>query len=160
MTLAELADSLPNGFHDSALKGFSVDYGNRIARMEFSLMVGQPDDPAGIRDNCRDATIELLGMRFLLVSAPDANESLDCGTEVWIVDGYETDEILSYCKELDPKLLQSFTPDVFAFSFYVNDWNSYIHVAAKDCKMQWVGAVHAYAGKRQRYYPGETVDLS
>ena len=160
MTLAELADSLPNGFHDSALKRLAIDYEQQAARLEMSLLVGVPDDPTADRNACRDALVEVLGLQFLIISAPDIGECLSSAGKVCIVDAYETREILSYCKEINPTLLQSLPSDVFAFSFYVSDWNSYMHVAGRDCNMQWTGNNHAHNGdSRQPSLPGEKIDL-
>ncbi|MGD0268627.1 MAG: hypothetical protein ABSB14_06160 [Candidatus Sulfotelmatobacter sp.] len=64
MTLAELEDSLPNGFHDSALKGLSIDYMRRTIRLDMSLKVGDSDGPREQRDDVRDAEIEVSGVVF------------------------------------------------------------------------------------------------
>ena len=159
MTLAELADSLPNGFHDSAIKRVTVDYEKQTARLEMSLLVGLPDDPIEKRDNCRDGLVELFGLQFFMISAPNAKEHLGALGEVWVVDGYDTNEILNSCKEITPSLLQSISAGVFTFSFYLNDWNSYIHIAARKCSLKWLGPEHTRTERRQPFLPGETIDI-
>ena len=72
MTLAELADSLPNGFHDSAIKRVTVDYEKKTARLAMSLSVGLHDDPNEKRDNCRDGLVELFCLQFIMISAHNA----------------------------------------------------------------------------------------
>ena len=40
MTLEELADTLPNGFHDAQVSSVSIDYVKREARLLMDLWVG------------------------------------------------------------------------------------------------------------------------
>jgi hypothetical protein len=158
MTLAELENMLPSGFHDSALKGLAVDYERRTARLDMSISVGDPDGPHEQRDDYRGAQIELSGLVFFVMDPPDAGYDFKSPGEVWIKDGYETRSIPEFTKAIDKKLLDAIPQEAFLHSFFVNDWNSYIHVAATDCSVKWVGAAEHYRGRRQHYYPGEIID--
>ena len=46
-------------------------------------------------------------------------------------------------KNLDPKLLKSLPGDAFFRSLWVNEWNAFIHIAARDAGIAWIndGAV-------------------
>jgi hypothetical protein len=157
VTLVEIEDQLPNGFHDSALKGLAVDYERRTVRFHLAISVGDADGPREHRDDCRDAQLELSGMIFLVVDPPDGSTDFGSSGELWIMDGYETRSIPEYAKSIDSKLLDTVGKDAFAHSFFVNDWNSYIHVAARDCAIRWTGDPYPYRGPRQHFYPGEIV---
>jgi hypothetical protein len=157
MTLNELADTLPSGFHDCELKRLEVDYVARTIRLGMSILVGDPDAKPEQRDNVRDATVDISGLLFLIIDPPD--HAPVSGEEIWIVDGYETKEILGYSKGIDPRLLESLPGNAFSYSFFVNDWNSYIHIAAKNCSLIWNGPERGYRGKRQHFSPGQTIDI-
>jgi hypothetical protein len=160
MTLEELANKLPNGLHDSALKSFSIDYEHRTLRLEVSIVVGDSDGPREQRDDIRDAQIEISGVIFFVVEPPDPGPHRDFQSpgELWI-DSYETRSIPEFTETIDKKLLDAVPADAFVQSFFVHEWNSYVHVAARDCSMKWVGIARHYKGPRQVFYPGETVDL-
>jgi hypothetical protein len=161
MTLAELDSTLPSGFHDCALKGFSIDYEHRSARIDMSLKVGEHDGPREQRDDIRDAQIEISGIVFFVIDPPSSARGYDLTSpgELWIADSYETRSIPEFTKAIDNNLLNVVPADAFVQSFFVQDWNSYIHIAARDCAMKWVGVRRHYKGPRQFYYPGETIGL-
>jgi len=161
MTLEELADTLPNGFHDSALQRLSVDYVRRAAHLEMSIKVGDSDGLAEQRDDIRDARVEVSGLLFLVVDPPSTARGYDFKSpgELWVVDGYETRSIPEFTKLITPDLLGSLPPEAFVHSFFISEWNSYIHIAARDCAMKWIGEARHYKGPRQAFLPGETVEL-
>jgi hypothetical protein len=161
MTWAELDNSLPSGFHDSALKRLSIDYDRRTLRLEVSLKVGDPDGPREQRDDVRDAEIDISGVVFFVVDPPSSDATYDFRTpgELWITDGYATRSIPEFTKAIDKSLLDAVPTEAFVQSFFVHDWNAYIHIAARDCAMKWVGIARHYKGPRQVVRPGEMVDL-
>jgi hypothetical protein len=161
MTWTELDTTLPNGFHDSALKSLSIDYEQRTVRLDVSLKVGDPDGSREQRDDVRDAQIDISGVVFFVIDppSPGAEYGFDSPGNLWIADGYETRSIPKFTETIDKNLLNAVPAEEFIQSFFVKDWNSYIHVAARDCSMTWVGVARHYQGPRQIFYPGETVDL-
>jgi hypothetical protein len=161
MTWTELDITLPNGFHDSALKSLAIDYEQRTVRLDVSLKVGDPSGSREQRDDIRDAQIEISGVVFFVIDPPssDAGYDFDSPEDLWIADGYETRSIPEFTETIDKNLLKAVPEDAFVQSFFVKNWNAYIHVAARDCSMTWVGIARHYRGPRQKFYPGEMVDL-
>ena len=158
MTLAELADSLPNGFHDSALKGLRVDYEQRLATISRSVKVGDPDGPPDHRDDFRGCEVQLLAVLFVVIDPPDHRYNFGSASEAWIADGYETNSISQLMQHMS-KLLEGLPRDAFAYSFFVNDWNSYVHVAARDCALKWAGGAYSCSGQPQAIRPGTTIEI-
>ncbi|HKT87449.1 MAG TPA: hypothetical protein VJQ59_03375 [Candidatus Sulfotelmatobacter sp.] len=161
MTLEELANSLPNGFHDSGLKNLSINYDRGTVQLTVSLKVGDPDGPPEHRDDTRDAHIEITGLQVFAIDPPSAaaGYDLDSPGELWIADGYQTRSIPEFTKSMSRDLMESLPAEVWVHSFFVSEWNSYIHIAAKDCAMKWAGEPRPYRGRRQAFYPGETIEL-
>jgi hypothetical protein len=157
VTLIELENSLPNGFHDSALTSFEVDYTGRNLRARVSLKVGLPDDPRETRNDGRDAMVEITGLVFLVIDPPDSKRDFSTRGEVWIADGHETASIPQFTQHLN-ELIKALPEGAFAHSFFVSDWNSYIHVAGVDCSVKWIGEQYSVSGRRKAYLPGETID--
>jgi hypothetical protein len=139
LTLEELADSLPNGFHDSELKRLSVDFERRRICMDMSLSVGRPDDPPEHREDYRDARVEVSGFSFLVIGQPDGNNNFAQPGTMQLVDAYPTESIPEIAEGL--KSLLKVPYHTFAQSFYVSGWNSFIHIAARDCSVSWAAPV-------------------
>ena len=72
MTLEELEDQLPNGFHDSMVSRLSLDFVSRTAVLELSLWVGDLEsDDESLREAHRNAAVTLRGLQFCAVDPPD-----------------------------------------------------------------------------------------
>lgn len=80
MTLEDLGDKLPNGFHDARIFLLELDYKTGIARFHMSLVVGWPEDPEPERQAYQDATLVVGGLSFCSVDPP-------CSTERFLPDG-------------------------------------------------------------------------
>jgi hypothetical protein len=160
MTLEHLANTLPNGLQDSARKSLSIEYETRILRRNVSTKVGDSDGPREQRDDVRDPQIDISGVVFFVVEPPSSAAGYDFKSpgELWVVDRCET-RLPEFTKTIDRLLLDAVPPNAFVQSCFVSDWNSYLHVAARDCAMKWVGVARRYEGVRQAFYPGKTIDL-
>ena len=72
MTLEELEETLPNGLHDAEVKRIATDYELRTVTVELAVWVGDIDDPPERREAYRYARIDISGLCFLVMEAPDA----------------------------------------------------------------------------------------
>ena len=64
MTLEELDNSLPNGFHDAEIFSFEVNYVEAIAKFHVNLLTGSPDDPEPERQAYQEAFLDVSGLCF------------------------------------------------------------------------------------------------
>ena len=79
MTFHELAQTLPNGFHDAELSHFEMDYLSR--RLTFDLMVWTSDmENKAARELYRPACVTLERVAFLTIEPPDTRYD-------WLVPG-------------------------------------------------------------------------
>jgi hypothetical protein len=72
MTFEEVAASLPNGFHDSELQRFEMDYVHRTLRFDLVIWIGDIDDSQR-RELYRPARLTLDDVAFLVIEPPDIN---------------------------------------------------------------------------------------
>jgi hypothetical protein len=132
MNLEEIDESLPNGFHDAWLVGLEIDYVHGIAVFKTNVLIGLPDEPVEMRDRYRLGTLRFSGVSFVVVDPPDArNAVLTPGavTFSWSrLDAAESPHIA----ELVPS-----GSDVQAYSFWVLNWCSSIHLAAREVSFDW-----------------------
>jgi hypothetical protein len=126
MTLAELEDTLPNGFHDASIFGVSIDYKRQTATLD-------PEVPG-----YRRALAKVLGLRICVVDPPDPNSQYGvlAGNEPQ-VSGFVTCTAEYWKDRLDPKLVEAAGREAPLDSFFVRNWNSCIHIAATDATHEW-----------------------
>ena len=130
MTLEELADTLPNGFHDAEVQTLALDFPRRLALFEMRVWVGSMDSAAGgERERYRSARITLAGLAYCAIDPPDPRYPYPDGQPV-NVD--LSAEVANY------PLVTNSAPDTFASRFFVSGWNSFIHVAAASASLEWI----------------------
>jgi hypothetical protein len=130
VTLAELEATLPNGLHDSSLRSIMLDYVNGVALFTVDLWVGTMDLPAGPeRERQRRASLEFAGLLYCSIDPPDFRPHYRAAMEpgpAWLM-------------ESDPVDPPSPLPEgAFEARMFVNDWNSFIQIAAVDVSLTWI----------------------
>ena len=133
MTFEELDERFPNGFDDAEIMSVRIDYLTREGKLILSLRGNWPESPN--RDEYRQAELSLYGLYYFSIEAPDPDRLFYPEQFKLTVDGLPEDpEQFPLFKRLQSKL----TPSAFCCRFYVHDWNSFIHLAARDARFSWV----------------------
>jgi hypothetical protein len=132
--LVDIENSLPNGFHDAFLESVDVDYMSKRALIKLRLCIGDPDaSTEKEREAYRGANLELLDVVYLVIEGPDPRSKYAETKGLWIDGG----EVKSDSAPAMPIPVEQLPSGAFAYWFFVRDWNSFIHVAARDAKLQW-----------------------
>ena len=136
MRLEQLINSLPNGFHDAQLEGINIDYTSGMATLQMQLLIGGPDDRTHEdHENYKAAKLHLSGVLYFVIGAPDPNykygESKALNIDAGIADEKSAPPT--------PIPLDQLPPDISAYWFFVSEWNSFIHLAAMDARLEWRG---------------------
>jgi hypothetical protein len=136
MTLEDLEDKLPNGFHDAEIFSFELDYPAGIATFRMNLLVGWPDDPEPERQAYQKATLVVTGLCFCSIDAPSSTYPfLPDGKPICVSGDAAKSDHLPSLSDLLAKLPSS----AWCYRFFVDDWNAFIHVAGRDAELSWVG---------------------
>jgi hypothetical protein len=151
VTLEELENSLPNGFHDAEIERISVDYQQRLMVMELTVFVGDPVAPVELREAYRPAVLTLSGVQFVAIDPPDARYPFSESGPVRI-------DACDATKNLDANLVKTLPTNSSTRSFFVAEWNAFIHVSASSAQIEWTAPVE-YRKRQEHFLPGETVDL-
>ncbi len=123
---------LPNGFDDAEITGLTLDYQDRTAKLQLNLRGSPPDSPN--RDEYQQAVLLLNGFYYFVIEPPDADHLWYPQRSIQ-VNGYPEDASqFPLFEHLKPKV----SGDAFCCRFYVHDWNSFIHIAAKDAQFSLV----------------------
>ncbi len=133
MTFKELDHELPNGFHDAILHDLRIDYlrGSAVLRMELDF--GDPDGPKP--EDYRSGEVKVTGMCFCSIDPPSHDHP-------YVPDGYPLNVSGDPAKPdrfpAFEELSRTLPPGVLCYRFYVDEWNSFINIAAKDVQISWV----------------------
>lgn len=137
MTLAEVEATLPNGFHDAEIEEFVWDYRRNSASFQMELWVAEEGDES--LEVYRAGRLDLNGVIFIMIDPPCPGElelPYKYASGTLQIDGIETTE--SMLPNLTA-LAETVSPDARPYSFYVVNWNSYMHIAAKEAELVWTG---------------------
>ncbi len=135
MTLAQLDSTLANGFHDAEISRWEWNFLAASASFEMDFWVAT--DEADI-DKRRPGTLELTGVIFISVDPPNPRDldpkPLRPNCEEIQIDGMPaTADIFPGL----PKLSAALPTGTEVFSFYVSNWNSFIHIACREATIKW-----------------------
>jgi hypothetical protein len=103
-------------------------------------MNGRADRREAYKRGCLDIT----GLIFLVMEAPDPRYPfMNPG---FTIDGCDMS------KNVNAELMSSIPHDAFFRSLWVNEWNAFVHIAAKDARMEWLngGAITYRTGQERR----------
>ena len=131
MTFEELDQRFPNGLDDAEISGLTVDYRERTARLQMNMRGSRPESPDA--QEYRRATLIVRGFYYFSIEAPDADHLHPQGSKI-TVDGLPED---SANFPLFERLKSTLPVGAFCCRFFVHDWNSFIHIAAKDAEFLW-----------------------
>lgn len=140
MKLSEIDDLLPNGFHDAEVLQFGWDFIAGEAFLEVSFWVGALEHGREKEkvEKRRKGRINLQSISFISFEQPQPRQT-DPKPYHPSPGGLKVDGLLA-----DETTLKDFarhkaeiSPTDEIFSFYVSNWNSFIHIAAAEAELVW-----------------------
>ena len=123
MTIFEVADGLPNGFHDAEVESIRIDYLRRTMELTLDVWIGTMDDPPSTRETYRRGVLKITGLGYCAMDLPDEGYSF-ARPEPLTIDLHEA---------------SAFCPDGLAFAcrLWVNEWNGFIHLSGMSAELDW-----------------------
>lgn len=138
MTLDELDKKLPNGFHDAHIFSINLDYVAGTAELHLSLWVGSMDDPPPAREEYHEASLLVTGLCFCSIEPPyPSYPFIPHGLPVTVSGDPAKSDHLPSLTDLSARC----PAGTWYYRFFVNDWNAFIHIAARDAEFDWIEAV-------------------
>lgn len=133
MTIEQIEANLPNGFHDADVISIAINFRTRGLVLDMQLWVGVLDaSDKSSREERRRAILTVTDLVFCVIEPPDARY-VESRTMV-----------ISSCGEGTPpnrtRVFSGEIPDGnFLHWFYSSSSNSFVHIAAKDASLEFVG---------------------
>ena len=126
--LGDLVSKLPDGIHDALLHSLHLDFVARVACFDFELAVGDPDAATlEERDATRRGRIVVEDLAYCALDPPDPHYRFAAAEPVWTSSLYPEDPDAGL-----PKV-----EGMTAYRFFVNDWNSFVHITGGNARLQW-----------------------
>jgi hypothetical protein len=131
MTLEEVEDTLPNGLHDAEVQRIVVDYAQHKLTLDLAVWVGEMDDPPEKREAYKIGQLEISGLIYLVMEAPDPKYPYRTSSKLTI-DSIEDKE------NMDSELVKALPANSFCRRFWVSEWNAFMRIAATSAQMVWM----------------------
>jgi hypothetical protein len=132
MTFEELEKTLPNGFHDARILALSLDNVDRTLTIKLSLHVSVEGDPD--RERYRVASLVAHSVCLFFIECPDPNYHSFLNGRGIATSGASV--ALGQSSVIDPPL-RKLPPGATAYRFFLEDWNSFLYLAATDATLSW-----------------------
>jgi hypothetical protein len=142
VTLDELDHKLPNGFHDAKIFSIELNYAAGTAKLSLSLLVGWPEDPEPERQQYQEANLMVTGVCFCSIDPPSPTYPFTPRGRPILASG---DPAQSNHLPLLAELSAKCPHGTWFYRFFVDDWNAFIHIAARDAELTWIGAKPKHA---------------
>ena len=127
----QIGHDLPNGFHGARIERIVTDYARRSAEIMLSLLV---QDSNSNEPRFRWGKLIISGVAYLSLDAPDPH--YDFASQTHIEIGSLLDTTPKILPSL-PSLQQELGAAYFFNSFFVEEWNGFIHFAGTDAAFNW-----------------------
>lgn len=129
MTIDDIENTLPNGFHDAVIRKLDIDYTKREGSLVIEVNAGNIEDDQVCR---RIGKLTLTDIVFFVIEPPDPNYPYKKSDGLWIASSGLVNSLKL------PTRLPNLQPcDGFAHYFFINDWNAFIYLAAMDANFEW-----------------------
>jgi hypothetical protein len=135
MSIAEIENQLPSGFHDAFLRGIRIDYAHKQVELELEVWVGDLNsDDLALREAYRRVRLSVFGLIACGVEMPDKDPLEDNVNGLPI--GLAPANTVPFPKVTHDDLMPT---DAFCSSFYfAEEGNSYIHIAGTRVEIEWL----------------------
>jgi hypothetical protein len=128
-SLEAIEANLPNGFHDALIKGISVDYVERKIVLSIAIWTGTLEGATEQeRESYADAVLTVSDFLFCVIDPPDPQYPFNSPEPLRVDSGSGNPKGVEF--------LNNIPPDAFAHWFFVNQWNSFIYIAARSAHLE------------------------
>jgi hypothetical protein len=121
MIVDDLETELPNGLHDIFIVTVKADFENCVCIIAF----------ATDKDEERIREITFKGLSLFIAEPPDSTYSFADMGRIWASGFDTTEKILPQLRLLRERVPK----ECFFYSFFMERWNSFIHIAATDAAL-------------------------
>ena len=123
MKIQEIADSLPNGFHDALLHSLEIDYIIKTATFTIDLWIGDINSNTE-RESYRLGNLKIKELEYLAIDPPDQNYDQTKPQQIDLCDAL-------------PNYPKHKPSDCFRARFYSASTNAFIHFSGTEASFEF-----------------------
>ena len=134
MNPKQISEQLPNGFHGALIERVSVDYIGKNLEFVLTLLVPDESNLSG-HSRLRRGRLQVEGLGYLTLNMPDPHSDYTRS------GGFEIRGLLDTTPKICPSLpvfQAELGPGFFFHSFFVEEWNGFIHFAGTQATFEWL----------------------
>ena len=132
-----LGDQYPDAcLHDGLVESIDLDYLTREVTLQCLLCVGDPQADPVSRETKARGRLLLTGLLYLSIEPPDESYAYEEGALDVTSDGPISEALQGGWRI--PTLPRDMSEDAFVHCFYINNYNSYVCVAATGARFDWL----------------------
>lgn len=132
MTFQELEQTLPNGFHDATI--IELRLNGIVGNVTITLSLHVSADSDLDRERYRIGRLRANSVCLFFIEPPDPRYHFALDRKGIGTSGDSV--VIGQIPALD-SLIQTLPPDSTAYRFFLEDWNSFLYLAAKDVEFFW-----------------------
>ncbi|MGE5343396.1 MAG: hypothetical protein ACM3SY_18155 [Candidatus Omnitrophota bacterium] len=131
MTIQEIEEKLPNGFHDAEIEDINLNFVNKLARIDLNIWIGDIKDP----EKYQKARLYFTDFLFLSIEPP-YEKTYFLNTLTVDLESND-DDILDKYESF--KVLKKFLPEGYLITcFVLLNHDTLMYFVAKDVKFEWI----------------------
>jgi hypothetical protein len=132
MTFEEVELSLPNGLHDAEILKFALDSQERTVLMTILVHASGVHDLD--KETYREIELKATGVSLFFMEPPDPTYHFLLNGEGIYTSGCSV--AIGQVASVD-LLLKQLPPEASAYRFFLENWNSFLYIAASDVTFSW-----------------------
>ena len=129
MTLEEIEDTLPNGFHDAQIQEIAMNYDEARLTLRIKIWAGSPSSSPPERDRYRSGILTFRRVQFFAVELPQAGIAFQHPGHIWFSFGRTPSDTIP------PRISDVLPQGTLCYSLFILDWFSSIHIAAAEVSL-------------------------
>lgn len=137
MTFNELAQSLPQGFHDAELQRFEMDYLSRVLIFDVVVWIGDMDNEQA-REMYRPARVTVEEVAYLVIEPPDPREPPELRYP-WKEPGTIRFDTGAGQPQQSESVLPKAPEGTSVTWMFLSDLNRFVLFAAGNAALEWTG---------------------
>lgn len=132
MTIKEIEDSLPNGFHDALIRKIQLDFEERLLTIELGLLVDLPED--NVQCQYRNGTLRVFPLYLFFADPPYPGYHFIPNGSPLNATGYPAEKGQN---RIFDEISQALPADASVYRFFLDDWNSFLYIAGAGAEFCW-----------------------
>lgn len=131
MSLNDIEQSLPNGFHDSKINAIYRNLKTETVKLYLDILVGLPDDEPARQRGYRQGILTFEGVKIFISEEPSVESKFsDAGSLNFAISEGEVESV-------SQGIMKMINQECHIYTLFVQEWFSNLIVVADKIEFSW-----------------------